>query len=164
MVRVPASASECQRVVDEGVAFANQQGIFHGASQMLRQTMPKLQHVISRNLAKKLVGHVAREEAKLKPGERLPLSTEIVESSFGRYKNLERQHSKGGFTSLVLGFGALLANVTPERIRQTISTNSVRDVQQWVRDQLGTTMASKRVTAYKECKPSDSVTKSLQTV
>jgi hypothetical protein len=36
------------------------------------------------------------------------MSTEILESTFALYKQLERQHSKGGFTSLLAGFGALL--------------------------------------------------------
>ena len=34
----------------------------------------------------------------------MPLSTEILESSFGLYKQLERQHSKGGFTTLLAAF------------------------------------------------------------
>ena len=38
-------------------------------------------------------------EQQLRDGERLPMSTEILESTFGLYKQLERQHSKSGFTS-----------------------------------------------------------------
>ncbi len=32
------------------------------------------------------------------------MSTEILESSFSLYKQLEKQHSKSGFTSLLLTF------------------------------------------------------------
>ena len=60
----------------------------------------------------------------------MPMSTEILESTFGLYKQLERQHSKGGFTSLLAGFGALLKTATDEGIRRTFSTVSVKDIHQ----------------------------------
>lgn len=148
-----AQWSECQQVVNAGVKFANEQGVFRHAAKKLRAAMPQdLQHSTSRSLADELVAFVADEQAKLKPEERLPLSTEVVESSFAKYKNLERQHPKSGFTSLLLGFGALLTNITPERIRELFPMSPVRQVHQWVRDKLGLTVASKRTIAYQECK------------
>ncbi len=44
---------------------------------------------------------VADSENQLEEGMRVPQSTEILESSFGLYKTLEKQHSKGGFTGLI---------------------------------------------------------------
>ncbi len=78
------------------------------------------------------------------------MSTEILESTFALYKQLERQHSKGGFTSLLAGFGALLKTATDETIQQAFSTVSVKDLRQWTRENLGRTLASKRVATYKE--------------
>ena len=155
--------SDCQRVVNVGVKFANEQGIFHGAAEQLRAAMPAdLPHQTSRDLRDQLVAFVAAQEAKLQQGERLPLSTEIVESSFAKYKNLERQHSKQGFTSLLLAFAALLTRVTPEKIRATFATSLVRNVRGWIRDRLGQTLASKRTIAYRDCKPPRSATTTLQ--
>ncbi len=78
------------------------------------------------------------------------MSTEILESTFARYKQLERQHSKGGFTTLLAGFGALLKPTTAKSIRQAFSAVSVKDVQQWSRENLGTTLTSKRLAVYQE--------------
>jgi len=78
------------------------------------------------------------------------MSTEILESTFALYKQLERQHSKGGFTSLLAGFGALLKKATDESIRRAFSTVSVKDVQTWTRQNLGTTLTAKRLVTYKE--------------
>ena len=44
----------------------------------------------------------------------MPGSTEVLESCFGTLKALEKDQSKGGFTGLVLGLGALLGKVTKE--------------------------------------------------
>ena len=91
-----------------------------------------------------------QSEEKLAEGQRLPLSTEILESSFGLFKQLERQHSKGGFTSLLAAFGALLKPATPESIRRDFARVSVKQMRTWVTDNLKTTLASKRQTAYAE--------------
>jgi hypothetical protein len=104
----------------------------------------------SRHLAERLVDLVRGSEVQLKEGERLPMSTEILESTFALYKQLERQHSKGGFTSLLAAFGALLKTATDETIRRAFSTVSTKDVHNWVRKNLGDTLTSKRLATYKE--------------
>ena len=142
---------ECQQVVNAGVTFINEQGLFRGAGAQLRAAMgTNLEHAASQQLAQRLVEFVTAAEGQLKEGERLPMSTEILESTFALYKQLERQHSKGGFTSLLAGFGALLKKATDETIRRAFSTVSVKDVQQWTRENLGVTLISKRLATYKE--------------
>ncbi len=142
---------ECQQVVNAGVTFINEQGLFRGAGDQLRAAMSThLTNAVSQQLAQRLVDFVTVAEGQLKEGERLPMSTEILESTFALYKQLERQHSKGGFTSLLAGFGALLKTATDETIQQAFSTVSVKDLRQWTRENLGRTLASKRVATYKE--------------
>ena len=73
-----------------------------------------------------------------------------LESAFGLYKQLERQHSKGGFTSLLAAFGALLNPATPESIRRDFARVSVTQMRTWVATNLKQTLASKRNSAYHE--------------
>ena len=82
--------------------------------------------------------------------QRLPLSTEILESSFGLFKQLERQQSKSGFTSLLAAYGSLLHASTPESIRRDFALVSVLDMKAWVREKLGESLGSKRQAAYQE--------------
>lgn len=142
---------ECQQVIDAGLTFINEQGLFHGAGTQLRTAIgTNLTHAAGQQLAQRLVDFVTAAESQLKEGERLPMSTEILESTFALYKQLERQHSKGGFTSLLAAFGALLKPATEQSIRRAFSTVSVKDVHQWTRENLGTTLTSKRLAAYNE--------------
>ena len=142
---------ECQLVINEGIKFVNKQGLFRGAAGQLRAAVgPDLVHETSRQLADRLIDLVGAAERDLKPEERLPMSTEILESSFGLFKQLERQHSKGGFTSLLVGFGALLKKTTKETVQQALSAVSVNDVTQWVKKNLGETLTSKRTVTYQE--------------
>ena len=143
--------SACQAVVSASVTFINEQGLFRGAANQLAAALKSLPNCEdSRAVADRLLAFVRQSEGKLAEGQRLPLSTEILESSFGLFKQLERQHSKGGFTSLLAAFGALLKPATPESIRRDFARVSVKQMRTWVTKNLKTTLASKRQTAYAE--------------
>ncbi len=80
--------------------------------------------------------------------ERVWLSTENLESPFGVFKQLEGQHSKGGFTSLLAAMPMMLVDWTPELVQERLSEVSVKQMKEWVDKNLGTTLASRRTTAY----------------
>ena len=141
----------CQSVVSESVTFINEQGLFKGTAEQLSDQIERLRtDATSSEVANRLLDFIHQGESKLAEGQRLPMSTEILESSFGLFKQLERQHSKGGFTSLLAAFGALLRPSTPETIRRDFARVSVKKMRDWVRRNLGETLASKRLVAYQE--------------
>ena len=141
----------CQGVVSASVTFVNKQGLSRGTADRLAADLQSRQTCDdSRAVADRLVDFVRQSEEKLSEGQRLPLSTEILESTFGLFKQLERQHSKGGFTSLLAAFGALLKPATPESIRRDFARVSVKQMRAWVAHNLKTTLASKRQTAFAE--------------
>ena len=141
----------CQRVISAGLTFVNEQGLTRGAARAFRKLVhDDLTCEESRTVAARLMAFLRASEAKLEEGERLPLSTEILESSFGLYKQLERQHSKGGFTSLLAAFGSLLRPATPETVREALGRVSVKDVRQWVKQHLPETLTAKRQAAFRE--------------
>jgi hypothetical protein len=143
--------SACQAAVSASITFVNQQGVFAGAAERLDKQLRSLPSCdASQAVADRLLEYLRGYEGKLTPGQRLPLSTEVLESSFGRFKQLERQHSKGGFTSLLAAFGALLQPATPQSIRRDFARVSTKQMRAWVADNLRTTLASKRKTAYVE--------------
>jgi hypothetical protein len=145
--------SQCQNVVSTALTFVNEHGLFRGAADQLGRLLGSLPMCdTSQTVASRLLEFIREHEAKLKEGQRLPMNTEILESCFGLFKQLERQHSKGGFTSLLAAFGALLKPATPESIRADFARVNVKQMRTWVSENLGTTLASKRQTAYAEFK------------
>ena len=67
----------------------------------------------------------------------------------GRYR-IERLLGKGGFTSLLAAFGAVLKPSSPDSIRRAFARVSVKQMRAWVSQNLKTTLASRRQTAYSE--------------
>jgi hypothetical protein len=143
----------CQDVVSKCLTFVNEQGLFCGATDQLSTLLSSLEMCdASQTVSDRLLEFLREQELKLAADQRLPLSTEILESCFGLYKQLERQHSKGGFTSLLASFGALLQPATPDGVREAFARVSVKQTRTWVSDNLGKTVASKRQSAFAELK------------
>ena len=141
----------CQSVVSVSLTFINEQAVFRGAADALAAVLHPLRTCDSAgHVADRLIEFVRTAEQQLVPGERLPLSTEILESSFGLFKQLEGQHSKGGFTSLLAAFGALFKPATADSIRNDFARVPVSSLRAWVRTNLKTTLAAKRNAAYTE--------------
>jgi len=69
-------------------------------------------------IAVQSIDWIKQSSGKLNTGERSWLSAEILESLFGEYKLLERQHSKGGFTRLIAAIPALCTKATRGIVRQ----------------------------------------------
>jgi len=144
---------ECQSVVSASLTFINEHYLFRGAADALRSVIgDSLEYGKSQELAKRLIDFVHNAEQHLRAGERLPMSTEILESIFGLYKQLERQHSKSGFTSLLACLPALLKPTTPDGVRDAFDRVSAKDVKTWVKKHFGSTVTSRRQAAYAEHK------------
>lgn len=149
--------SRCLNVVSTTLTFVNEQGLFVGATRRLKRELSKLKLCsTSRKVRKRTLEFIQESEKKLKslktPGLRLPMSTEILESVFGRYKQLEGQHSKGGLTSLLASFATLLQSVTPDEVTEAFQNVSTKRMREWVQTNLGNTRQAKKNLAYAEYK------------
>jgi hypothetical protein len=144
-----AEWAEWQQVVNVTVEFVNRQGIYRGVAKQLRTELhPYREHPSSLCLARELLAFVAKQARRARPGERFPGSTEVLESCFGRFKQLEKQQARGGFTSLLLGFGALLAETSAEAVAQAMRQSPTKAIFQWCADHLGTTLFGRRRQAF----------------
>lgn len=90
-----------------------------------------------------------KEQSKIVPfGQVWIGSSEIIESLFGKLKCLEHDQSKGGFTSLVLGAAACVGKIDADVVRAAMTQVKTADVDTWTREQMGTTLLSKRRKAF----------------
>lgn len=146
-----AEWSQWQTLTNVTVEFVNRQGVFRGATRLLRAELrPHQTHESSRQLAKDLRKHVTAQSLCARAGERLPGSTEILESVFGRFKQLEKQQARGGFTSLVLAFGAFVGDQTAKAIQHAMERSPTKSIYEWCREHLGTTLFSQRKQAFNQ--------------
>ena len=91
-----------------------------------------------------LLGFVREESFKAKPNERLVGSSEVLESVFGRFKQLEHDQVKSGFTGLLLSLAALVSTTTTEVIQTALETVRTKQVTAWCNNTLGKSVQAQR--------------------
>jgi len=92
--------------------------------------------------------HLKEVESKLRPGERLLGSSDIVESLFGKYKFLMERSPQKAITRLILAIGALTSKRTPELIREAMEAVKMESVETWFRKYVGESARSIRQRAF----------------
>lgn len=140
---------EWQTIMDATVSLVGSEALHAKTAVLLRGELRALVRTAGgRQLAAELIRFVKEQASKAKPGERLPGSTEVLESCFGKFKAMERDQAKGGFTSLLLGFGSLFAEATIKDVLAAMRRVSTKDVWEWCRASLGQTLFSQRKEAF----------------
>lgn len=125
-------------------------GLYRGVENNLQVRLSGLvKDETSRDMAGEMTAFVKEQSARLKEGERVPGSTEVLESCFGTLKQLEKDQSRSGFTGLVLGLGAFLGNITKEAVAKAFDSTPVKAVRTWCDRNIGISLQAKRRQAYR---------------
>ena len=149
-----------RHLIGESLEMANEQGVFAGASEQLRERLSACDVASepAREFGERIVSCYAHNEAQLKrlkrAGLRLPCSTEVLESAFGSFKALQGNHGRGTFTSLLSVFANQFDHCTAAKIRERFARVSNQDVKAWLRDSgLTNSTQSRRAKAYAQARP-----------
>ena len=142
--------TEYQDLADASVDYIRRHGYSQSAEyQTALRLTPLLQTPSGRELKDELLSFITQESSRLQPGERLPGSSEVMESALGKLKSVCGEHQTGGFTSLLLSLGALVGRLDRDTIYDALVTVPWKQVGQWVETHLGQTHQSKRREAYR---------------
>jgi hypothetical protein len=142
-----ADWSACQTVIDATLDFVRREGLYIGAGLDLAARLPAVSGGAG-ELREALIDFVTRQSSQARIGERLPGTTEVLESCFGRLKAIEDGQSKSGFTGLVLSLGAMVGKLDSATLRTMLERVGVREVIDWCRKKLGISVQSRRRQVY----------------
>jgi hypothetical protein len=120
-----------------------QQGHSRETPALLKSLMPVPTYASTQTLADDLHAFVSEYSNRTQPFERLPGSSEVLESTQGKLKNLERQQSQEGFTRFVLSIGACLGHAL-DRMGEAAEAVTNKLLEKWSETSLGETLASRR--------------------
>jgi len=136
---------EMFQIIAAAESWVRQQGLYAGAQRDLKQRLRGLAHTEpARRIQDELLAFVAQEEQKVRPHERLLGSSEVIESVLGTLKRLEQQQARSGFTGLILGLCAMVADTTHELIQTALETVPTKTVWAWCQQTLGRSVQAKR--------------------
>lgn len=147
--------SHCQTVIDRVLQVINREGLDRQTADRVNSSLDddadwSKENTSAGRIRRRLIEWIRDSSSQLSGGARGWLSTEILESLFGRFKQLERQHSKGGFTRLLAALPTLCMRVNSEAVRNGFGRVDSPAVRKWIVDTLGSTLTARRNTAYHE--------------
>lgn len=130
---------EARAMIGRCLHQTNSQGTWEGSTEQLRQELGKLpaNTLWSIKIREQLTEISQNNELKLKrlsqKGLVLPCSTEVLESAFGSFKVLQRNHSRGSFTTLLATFATLFDTCTTAKIRTRFANVTNKKLKAWIR-------------------------------
>jgi hypothetical protein len=84
--------------------------------------------------------------------EKLLCCSDVIESTFGKYKNELSKNPMSGITDLVLIIPAFTANLTTDWVCGAIDSCTVQDIKKWNKENLCNSLLSKRKEVFKNKK------------
>lgn len=140
---------EYEQLTQSAIMLIRHQGYFSGMKSLVEtELMPLSRSDVGKILMAELVEFIVKQSELATVGERLPGSSEVLESSIGRLKYLQGDHQKGGFTQLVLTWAAIVGDRASALIGEALEAVPVKQVKHWCHHHLGTTVQSKRKLAH----------------
>ncbi|MCK4795736.1 MAG: hypothetical protein KAJ14_10715 [Candidatus Omnitrophica bacterium] len=80
--------------------------------------------------------------------DKLLITSDIIESSFGKYKNYVSQNPMACITNLILSIAAFTCSLEEEEIKCALEKTVINDVKEWTKENIGKTLFQKRREAY----------------
>lgn len=144
-----AEWQELLEVIEVTETLLRRQGVYRGVHRELKTRLaPVTRCARSRAVGSHLVAFLAQESLKAKANARLLGSSEVIESVFGKFKHMERDQAKAGFTGLVLSVAAMVSTTTAEVVQQALRTVTTQNVLTWCKQTLGASVQAKRRKAF----------------
>jgi hypothetical protein len=97
-----------------------------------------------KRIRKELLDFVKLISLKVSLKEKLLGSSEIIESIFGKLKEVEKEQSKSGITGLVLALAAMVSTTSMDVLVKALESVPVKKVMDWCEEHIGETVQSKR--------------------
>lgn len=137
-------------LVEKTETYVRRQGLFPGCDQGLRALLRLAPQPTERMIRMRwsLIEYVLDESLKAQLGERLLGSSEVIESVFGKFKYMQREHEKGNLTGMVLAIPAMVSQTTQDVVGRALEAISVQKVRTWMKETFGKSARVKRKEAF----------------
>lgn len=137
-------------ITEHTITHIASHGIYRGLSDKLLFELEAIACCpMSQQLTELIIQDVIDSEYKVKPGYRTIGCSDIIESLFGCFKNLEKYQSSSGFTSLILAIPALVGKTTASLVKKAMEATQIKHIKQWVQDNIGRSLQSTRILCFK---------------
>jgi hypothetical protein len=110
----------------------------------------QLQHLTDSELKQPLLEYLKTEfEFAARASHPILLTSDAIESLFGKYKYLAKPHGLSEINRMVLSLPCICEDITPELVKEAFAHLTNKEVEQWCRQEISETLLSKRRKAFR---------------
>ncbi len=132
-------------VVETAVNFVRSVGIYRECAIDLENEFEEYADDDRANrVHAELISFVEEQSLNAKPDEILLGSSEVLESAIGKFKTLEHDQVKSGFTPMLLSFSAFLSRTTKEVIQAALQAVPTKKIGEWFKENIRRSVQSQR--------------------
>lgn len=140
---------QAMSVIGTVETLVREEGYHTGSVAQLAERLPTVEPgSLAERLSEQLTVFVGEQAALAHAGERLPGSSEVLESIIGKYKRLQGEGGQFGVTGMVLSVGAFVGRLTLESIHTALTSISRLALRAWEETHLEATIQSQRKQAF----------------
>lgn len=140
---------QAMQVIETVETFVRREGHHAESAAQLRKRLPQVDaDSLAGRLRKKLLEFMKAHALRVSETERLPGSSEVLESIIGKYKTVQGEQGQFGATSMLLAIGAFVGRLTLGGIRTALQTTNGAALKKWEQTNLGFTIQSQRKQAF----------------
>jgi hypothetical protein len=140
---------QAMQVIETVETFVRREGHHAESAVQLRERLPQVDaDSLADRLREKLLEFMKEQALHVSAAERLPGSSEVLESIIGKYKTLQGEQGQFGATSMLLAIGAFVGRLTIDGIRTALQTVKGVALKMWEQTNLGSTIQSQRKKAF----------------
>lgn len=141
---------QAMRVIETVETLVRREGHHADSVARLRRRLPRVDaDSLADRLREKLLEFMRQQALRVSEVERLPGSSQVLESIIGKYKILQGEQGQFGATSMLLAIGAFVGRLTVGGIRTALQTINAGALKAWRQTNLGSTIQSQRKQAFR---------------
>ena len=141
------------QVIETAETLVRRDGHHAESEAEVREQLPPVEaDSLADRLGRKLLEFMKEQALHASKTERLPGSSEVLESIIGKYKTLQGEQGQFGATSMLLAIGAFVGRLTVRGIRTALQTIKGAALGKWEQTNLGSTIQSQRKQAFPSLK------------
>jgi len=111
----------------------------------LKEKHPEFKTPMGQTMKKELLTFIGQQTSECYYNkEKLPASSEVIESVFGKQKYIDGDQSGNGFTGLVLSIGAIVSTLSDDLIKSAMTHVSTKNVISWYKKHIVESVQAKR--------------------
>jgi len=136
--------SELNNLITEVEKILKYNGYSENIKSKCNEILEKLNTNTGKIMKEKLSKYFDETQELLPKVDKILISSDIIESAFGKYKNYVSNNPMAGVTNLILCLSAFTASLTEIEIKKALETTTINDIVNWTKKIIGKTLLKKR--------------------